>query len=169
MSRRHHSNRSYLLNFLLLWVFRQNDNEGNCARHGIKKEKISFLQTLRLCGTIATAIALPILPLVAESHAFDCRCHGFNVHINWRKTVDKSSRWKTRKRNRKIYFRHTFIPRLNVILYELNQIKKAQDKSSPPASCFLFGGEGEIWTLAPLTRPTPLAGAPLHHLSTSPR
>ena len=31
-----------------------------------------------------------------------------------------------------------------------------------------FGGEGGIWTLAPVTRPTPLAGEPLHHLSTSP-
>ena len=30
------------------------------------------------------------------------------------------------------------------------------------------GGDGEIWTLAPIARPTPLAGAPLHHLSTSP-
>ena len=29
---------------------------------------------------------------------------------------------------------------------------------------FLFGGEGEIRTLAPLSRPTPLAGAPLHRL-----
>ena len=32
---------------------------------------------------------------------------------------------------------------------------------------FCVGAEGEIWTLAPVTRPTPLAGAPLHHLSTS--
>ena len=32
----------------------------------------------------------------------------------------------------------------------------------------LDGGEGGIWTLAPISRPTPLAGAPLHHLSTSP-
>ena len=32
-----------------------------------------------------------------------------------------------------------------------------------------FGGDGEIWTLAPIARPTPLAGAPLHHLSTSPK
>ena len=31
-----------------------------------------------------------------------------------------------------------------------------------------FGGEGGIWTLAPVSRPTPLAGEPLHHLSTSP-
>ena len=34
--------------------------------------------------------------------------------------------------------------------------------------CRIFGGDGEIWTLAPIARPTPLAGAPLHHLSTSP-
>ena len=27
-----------------------------------------------------------------------------------------------------------------------------------------YGGEGEIWTLAPVTRPTPLAGAPLRPL-----
>ena len=31
-----------------------------------------------------------------------------------------------------------------------------------------LGGEEGIWTLAPVTRPTPLAGEPLHHLSTSP-
>ena len=34
---------------------------------------------------------------------------------------------------------------------------------------FLFGGDGEIRTLAPVSRPTPLAGAPRHHLSTSPK
>ena len=32
-----------------------------------------------------------------------------------------------------------------------------------------LGVEGGIWTLAPVTQPTPLAGEPLHHLSTSPR
>ena len=35
-------------------------------------------------------------------------------------------------------------------------------------TCRIFGGEERIWTFAPVTRPTPLAGAPLHHLSTSP-
>ena len=34
---------------------------------------------------------------------------------------------------------------------------------------FLFGGDGETRTLAPVSRPTPLAGAPRHHLSTSPK
>ena len=29
---------------------------------------------------------------------------------------------------------------------------------------FFVGGEGEIRTLAPIARPTPLAGAPLHRL-----
>ena len=33
---------------------------------------------------------------------------------------------------------------------------------------FFHGGDGEIWTLAPVSRPTPLAGEPRHHLSTSP-
>ena len=28
----------------------------------------------------------------------------------------------------------------------------------------LYGGDGEIWTLAPISRPTPLAGEPLHQL-----
>ena len=33
----------------------------------------------------------------------------------------------------------------------------------------IFGGEGGTRTLAPvLSQPTPLAGAPRHHLSTSP-
>ena len=32
----------------------------------------------------------------------------------------------------------------------------------------LFGAEGETRTLAPVSRPTPLAGAPRHHLSTTP-
>ena len=31
-----------------------------------------------------------------------------------------------------------------------------------------FGGERGIWTLATLSRPTPLAGEPLHHLGISP-
>ena len=34
--------------------------------------------------------------------------------------------------------------------------------------CFFSGGERGIWTLAPVTRPTPLAGEPLHHLGISP-
>ena len=33
---------------------------------------------------------------------------------------------------------------------------------------FLHGGGQEIRTLAPVTRPTPLAGEPLHHLSNPP-
>ena len=33
---------------------------------------------------------------------------------------------------------------------------------------FLLGAEGETRTLAPVSRPTPLAGAPRHHLSTTP-
>ena len=32
------------------------------------------------------------------------------------------------------------------------------------AMLFVFGGEGGTWTLAPVTRPTPLAGAPRHQL-----
>ena len=45
---------------------------------------------------------------------------------------------------------------------------KLKTKKTALQAVFLFGGEGEIWTLAPVARPTPLAGAPLHHLSTSP-
>ena len=33
-----------------------------------------------------------------------------------------------------------------------------------PWMAFLFGGEEEIRTPAPVSRPTPLAGAPLHQL-----
>ena len=34
-----------------------------------------------------------------------------------------------------------------------------------PCGCYLFiGGVGEIWTLAPVSRPIPLAGAPLQPL-----
>ena len=48
---------------------------------------------------------------------------------------------------------------------------RVQNKNASIVSIltFLYGGEGGIWTLAPVTRPTPLAGAPLHHLSTSPK
>ena len=35
-------------------------------------------------------------------------------------------------------------------------------------SPFILGGGQEIRTLAPVTRPTPLAGEPLHHLSNPP-
>ena len=48
---------------------------------------------------------------------------------------------------------------------------KHHSKNAPLSvdkSAFFVGGDGEIWTLAPVARPTPLAGAPLHHLSTSP-
>ena len=41
-----------------------------------------------------------------------------------------------------------------------NKIGKTLEKSR----VFQCGGEGEIRTLAPLSRPTPLAGAPLHQL-----
>ena len=34
---------------------------------------------------------------------------------------------------------------------------------------FAAGGERGIWTLAPVTQPTPLAGEPLHHLGISPK
>ena len=40
-------------------------------------------------------------------------------------------------------------------------------KSIAFAMLFLLGAEEGIWTLAPVTRPTPLAGEPLHHLGTS--
>lgn len=45
-----------------------------------------------------------------------------------------------------------------------NKKKRYQGKSLIP-----FGAEGETRTLAPVARPTPLAGAPRHHLSTSPK
>ncbi len=37
-------------------------------------------------------------------------------------------------------------------------------KTARFADCFLFGGEGETRTPAPVSRPTPLAGAPRHQL-----
>ena len=44
-----------------------------------------------------------------------------------------------------------------------------KEKYGIPKRVFrIFGGEERIWTFAPVARPTPLAGAPLHHLSTSP-
>ena len=39
-----------------------------------------------------------------------------------------------------------------------------KQKTTPRGCCFLFGGEGGTRTLAPVTRPTPLAGAPRHQL-----
>ena len=39
-----------------------------------------------------------------------------------------------------------------------------KNEKSPWKSRTFSGGEGEIWTLAPVTRPTPLAGAPLRPL-----
>ena len=47
-------------------------------------------------------------------------------------------------------------------------LHSAKTKKPCTARLLCFGGEGGIWTLAPVARPTPLAGAPLHHLSTSP-
>ena len=40
-------------------------------------------------------------------------------------------------------------------------------KKHPQGVLFNFGGEREIRTLAPVSRPTPLAGEPLHHLGIS--
>ena len=37
-------------------------------------------------------------------------------------------------------------------------------KKEHPKGCPFFGAEGETRTLAPVTRPTPLAGAPRHQL-----
>ena len=37
-------------------------------------------------------------------------------------------------------------------------------KKAPTMSMLFSGGEGETRTLAPVTRPTPLAGAPRHQL-----
>ena len=39
-----------------------------------------------------------------------------------------------------------------------------ENEKSPWKSRTFSGGDGEIWTLAPVTRPTPLAGAPLRPL-----
>lgn len=46
------------------------------------------------------------------------------------------------------------------------QTKRKDTKEKTSVS---FGAEGETRTLAPVARPTPLAGAPRHHLSTSPK
>ena len=48
----------------------------------------------------------------------------------------------------------------------LVSIKKIRNQLKRASS--LFGGGQEIRTLAPVTRPTPLAGEPLHHLSNPP-
>ena len=39
-----------------------------------------------------------------------------------------------------------------------------ETKQHPIRGAVLFGGEGGTRTLAPVTRPTPLAGAPRHQL-----
>ena len=41
---------------------------------------------------------------------------------------------------------------------------KLSNKKGHLMVSFFVGGEGEIRTLAPIARPTPLAGAPLHRL-----
>ncbi len=43
-----------------------------------------------------------------------------------------------------------------------------QKKNDRHKTCRFSGGGQEIRTLAPVTRPTPLAGEPLHHLSNPP-
>ena len=47
-------------------------------------------------------------------------------------------------------------------------LAKPNKKRTTFVVLFLFGGEQGIRTLAPVTRPTPLAGEPLHHLGNSP-
>ena len=42
------------------------------------------------------------------------------------------------------------------------------NEKAPAIAGALLGGERGIWTLATLSRPTPLAGEPLHHLGISP-
>ena len=45
---------------------------------------------------------------------------------------------------------------------------KLQNKNITMLVIFLYGGDNEIRTHAPITRPNTLAGCPLNHLSTSP-
>ena len=52
-------------------------------------------------------------------------------------------------------------PRLSALGFELWLCEK---KKPPEIGWFFFGGEGGTRTLAPVTRPTPLAGAPRHQL-----
>ena len=53
--------------------------------------------------------------------------------------------------------------------FERNSFAWIKQKKTSWRMSFLFGGEGGTRTLAPvLSQPTPLAGAPRHHLSTSP-
>ena len=64
------------------------------------------------------------------------------------------------------YFRHwrwsCSLPAPSSLEFEFQLRHKT--KKTPYWVSFLFGGEGETRTLAPVSRPTPLAGAPRHQL-----
>ena len=47
------------------------------------------------------------------------------------------------------------------------QIKNSQTVLLHDLRDIILGADWEIWTLAPVSRPTPLAGEPLHHLGKS--
>ena len=52
-----------------------------------------------------------------------------------------------------------FLFAAQIFLFESLQLKK-----DSPLDCLFYGAEGETRTLAPVARPTPLAGAPRHQL-----
>ena len=61
-----------------------------------------------------------------------------------------------------------FYPETTILEKREERKEKSEKNKKTTTFCrklsFLFGGEGEIRTLAPVTRPTPLAGAPLRPL-----
>ena len=99
------------------------------------------------------------------------------IHIYKKSTKEKSLCFFWRRRRdstgfqpvvfalRTVYFMSLFAPqkdgrRVRVSPNKFIYTKKAQRKNP----CAFSGAEGETRTLAPVTRPTPLAGAPRHQL-----
>ena len=70
----------------------------------------------------------------------------------------------------KLPFLFSFIFYLQTTIREKREERKENSEKNKETTIFfrklsfLFGAEGETRTLAPVTRPTPLAGAPRHQL-----
>ena len=89
--------------------------------------------------------------------------------------MESSHPYKTNKSNQQNNYNkgYTFFQRnykyKTIQIHLITQINYLKNKKNLCLSTkVLSGGEDGIWTHAPVSRPTPLAGEPLHHLGTSP-
>ena len=132
---------------------------------GFSTRRVRFANSLfyvPFCSAKRWTKSSSLLPFL---HYTEKRYRGKSRYLFWRRRRDSTGFQPVVFALRTVYFMSLFAPQKDGrrvrVSYPFCIIQKKGTGENPDT---FFGAEGETRTLAPVTRPTPLAGAPRHQL-----